>query len=140
MHQHMFIINTPNMTNSTLVSQVKMEYGWNFSIFGLKMMMKSGLGKIFLKFLHALTIFITEFVLLIKISPIFHLSQGHQSWICHILCVRLDSDTQILTRLLWRNCFFLSKPLILLLTLLWNLCIFSNIFFRRESENMVVTS
>ena len=43
------------MTNSTLVSPVKMEYGWNFSISGLKMMMKSGLGKIFLKFLHALT-------------------------------------------------------------------------------------
>ena len=48
-------INTWYMTNSTLVSPVKMEYGWNFSIFGLKMMMKSGLGKIFLKFLHALT-------------------------------------------------------------------------------------
>ena len=32
-----------------------MEYGWNFSISGLKMMMKSGLGKIFLEFLHALT-------------------------------------------------------------------------------------
>ena len=43
------------LTNSTLVSPVKMEYGWNFSISGLKMMMKSGLGKIFLKFLHALT-------------------------------------------------------------------------------------
>ena len=39
----------------TPVSPVKMEYGWNFSIFGLKMMMKSGVGKIFLKFLHALT-------------------------------------------------------------------------------------
>ena len=43
------------MTNSTLVSPVKMEYGWNFRISGPKMMMKSGLGKIFLKFLHALT-------------------------------------------------------------------------------------
>ena len=43
------------MTNSTLVSPVKIEYGWNFSIYGLNMMMKSGLGKIFLKFLHALT-------------------------------------------------------------------------------------
>ena len=47
--------NRQYMTNSTLVSPVKMEYGWNFSISGLKMMMKSGLGKIFLKFLHALT-------------------------------------------------------------------------------------
>ena len=30
--------NTRYMTNSTLVSLVKMEYGWNFSISGLKMM------------------------------------------------------------------------------------------------------
>ena len=43
------------MTNPTIVSPVKMEYGWNFSISGLKMMVKSGLEKIFLKFLHALT-------------------------------------------------------------------------------------
>jgi hypothetical protein len=49
------LINTQYMTNSTLVSPAKMEYGWNFSISGLKMIMKSGLGKIFLKFLHALT-------------------------------------------------------------------------------------
>ena len=48
-------LNTQYMTNSTLVSPVKMEYGWNLSISGLKMTMKSGLGKIFLKFLHALT-------------------------------------------------------------------------------------
>ena len=47
--------NTQYMTNSTLVSPVKIEYGWNFSISGQKMMMKSGLGKTFLKFLHALT-------------------------------------------------------------------------------------
>ena len=43
------------MTNPTIVCPVKMEYGWNFSISGLNMMMKSGLEKIFLKFLHALT-------------------------------------------------------------------------------------
>ena len=48
-------INRQYATYSTLVSPVKMEYGWNFSISGLIMMMKSGLGKIFLKFLHALT-------------------------------------------------------------------------------------
>ena len=48
-------LNTQYMTNSTIVSRVKMEYGWNFSISGLKMMMKSGLEKIFLKFLHVLT-------------------------------------------------------------------------------------
>ena len=34
-----------------------MEYGWNFTIFGLKMMVKSGLEKIFLEFLHAEAIF-----------------------------------------------------------------------------------
>ena len=49
------ILHTQNMTNPTNVSPVKMEYGWNFNISNLKMMMKSGLGKIFLKFLHALT-------------------------------------------------------------------------------------
>ena len=47
-------LNTQYMANSTLVSPVKMKYGWSFSISGLKMMMKSGLEKIFLKFLHAL--------------------------------------------------------------------------------------
>ena len=31
-------LNTQNMTNPTNVSLVKMEYGWNFSISGLKMM------------------------------------------------------------------------------------------------------
>ena len=32
--------------------QVKMKYGWNFSVSGLKIMVKSGLEEIFLKFLH----------------------------------------------------------------------------------------
>ena len=45
------------MTNPTIVYPVKMEYGWNFSISGLKMMVKSGLEKIFLKFLHVQAIF-----------------------------------------------------------------------------------
>ena len=45
------------MTNPTIVSPVKMEYVWNFSISGLKMMVKSGLEKIFLKFLYAQAIF-----------------------------------------------------------------------------------
>ena len=48
-------VNKQNMTNPTILSQVKMEYGQNFSISGLKMMVKSGIEKIFLKFLHALT-------------------------------------------------------------------------------------
>ena len=33
-------INTQYMTNLTIVYPVKMEYGWNFSISGLKMMVK----------------------------------------------------------------------------------------------------
>ena len=45
-----------NMTNWTIVYQAKMEYGWNFSI-GTEMMVKSGLEKIFLKFLHVQAIF-----------------------------------------------------------------------------------
>ena len=40
------VLNTQYMKNSTLVSMVKMEYGWNSSISGLKMTMKSGLEKI----------------------------------------------------------------------------------------------
>ena len=48
------VLNTQYMTNSTLVSPVKMEYGWNFSISSLKMI-KSGIEKIFLKFLHELS-------------------------------------------------------------------------------------
>ena len=48
--------NTQNMTNPTIMSPVKMEYGWNFSISGLKMWnVKSGQEKVFLKFLYALT-------------------------------------------------------------------------------------
>ena len=47
----------PNATDSTLMSPVKMEYGPEKNIFVLKMMIKSGLGKIILKFLHAQAIF-----------------------------------------------------------------------------------
>ena len=50
-----FVLNTQYMTNSTLVCPVKIEYVTKNNIFGLKMMVKSGLGKIFLKFLHAHT-------------------------------------------------------------------------------------
>ena len=49
------LFNTQYMTNLTIVYPVKMEYGWNLGISGLKMMVKRGLEKIFLKFLHALT-------------------------------------------------------------------------------------
>ena len=52
-----YIINTQYMTNSTLVSPVKMEYVTKNNIFGLKMMMKCCLEKIILKSLHAQDIF-----------------------------------------------------------------------------------
>jgi hypothetical protein len=45
------------MTNLTIVYSVKMEYVWTFIISGLKTMVKSGLEKIFLKFLHTQAIF-----------------------------------------------------------------------------------
>jgi hypothetical protein len=44
------------MANSTLVSLVKMEYVTKNNIFGLKMM-KSGLEKIIMRFLHAQAVF-----------------------------------------------------------------------------------
>ena len=47
------VFNTQYMTNSTLVCPVKIEYVTKNNIFGLKMMMKSGLDEIILKFLHA---------------------------------------------------------------------------------------
>ena len=53
-------LKTQNMTNPTIIFLVKMEYGWNFSISGLKMMVKSGLEKIYLKFLHAQRLFQTN--------------------------------------------------------------------------------
>ena len=50
------MLNTQYMTNSTLVCPVKIEYVTKNDILGLKMMMKSGLEKIILKFLHGLLI------------------------------------------------------------------------------------
>ena len=41
--------------NSTIIYPIKMEYGWNFWIFSLKMMVKS--VNFFLKSLHAQNIF-----------------------------------------------------------------------------------
>ena len=41
------ILNTQYLTNPIIVSPVKMEYWWNFSISGLKMMVKSCLERIF---------------------------------------------------------------------------------------------
>jgi hypothetical protein len=45
------------MRNSNLVYVPKMEYVHKGNIFGLKMMVKSGLENFFLKFLHAQAIF-----------------------------------------------------------------------------------
>ena len=50
-------LNTQYMTNLTIVCSVKMEYGWNFSLSGLNMMVNCGLEKICLKFLHVPAIF-----------------------------------------------------------------------------------
>ena len=50
-HTNMF------MTNLTIVYLVQMEYGWNFSISGLKIEIKRGLEKIFMKFLKVQAIF-----------------------------------------------------------------------------------
>ena len=46
-------LNTQYMAHSTLVCPVEIEYVTRNNIFGLKMMMTSGLEKIILKFLHA---------------------------------------------------------------------------------------
>ena len=51
------VINTQYMTNPTIAYPVKMEYGSNFSISGRKIMVKSGLERIFLKFFHEKAIF-----------------------------------------------------------------------------------
>ena len=48
-----FAINTSYLTDSYIMFTLKMESVSKNTIFGLKMMVKSGLEKIFLKFLHA---------------------------------------------------------------------------------------
>ena len=49
-------LNTQYMRKSTIVYLLKMEYVSKINIFGLKMMVKSVLEKMFLKFLHAYAI------------------------------------------------------------------------------------
>jgi len=51
------------MRNSAILCPVKMEYGPEINIFVLEMMMKSGLEKIILKFLHAQSLFWKSFLL-----------------------------------------------------------------------------
>ena len=50
-------LNTSYLTDSYIVFTLKMESVSKNTIFGLKMIVKSGLEKIFLKFLHAEAIF-----------------------------------------------------------------------------------
>ena len=59
--QHLFslVFNTQYMRNPDMLYVLKMEYVSKINIFGLKMMVKSGLEKIFLKFLHAQSLFHT---------------------------------------------------------------------------------
>ena len=45
--------NTQYIRNSDMVNVLKMEYVSKIDVFGLKMLVKRGLEKIFLKFLHA---------------------------------------------------------------------------------------
>ena len=52
--------NTQFMRNTDMVYLLKMEYVSKINSFGLNMMMKSGLEKIFLKFLHAQGLFQTS--------------------------------------------------------------------------------
>ena len=51
------VLNTSYSNDSYIVFTLKMESVPKITIFGLKMMVKSGLEKIFLKFLHAEAIF-----------------------------------------------------------------------------------
>ena len=50
---HLLWFNTSSLTVSYIIFTLKMESVYKNTIFGLKMTVKSGLEKIFLKFLHA---------------------------------------------------------------------------------------
>jgi len=76
-----------------------MEYVYRINIFGLKMMMKSGIEKIFSKFLHAqslfqIVFFITEFALLstnlpfyeVKMTPFAHGGISIKIFVMHVDC------------------------------------------------------
>ena len=77
-------LNTQYMTNPTIVYPVKMEYGWNFSISGIKMMVKSGLEFFFeISLCTHHFIFITEFELLIKIPPFYEVNSFNRKWLAH---------------------------------------------------------
>ena len=56
------------MGNPDMVYILKMEYVSKINIFGLRMIVKSGLEKIFLKSLHAQTLF--------RLTHLLHKSEG----------------------------------------------------------------
>ena len=56
-----FNLNTSYLTDSRIVFTLKMESVSKMTLFGLKMMVKSGLEKIFLRFLHEESILLTNF-------------------------------------------------------------------------------
>ena len=63
----MALLNTSYLTDSYIIFTLKMESVSKTTIFGLKMMVKSGLEKFILKSLHAgrwTLIFVTEFEIL----------------------------------------------------------------------------
>ena len=69
------------MTNPTVVSPVKMEYARNFSISGLKTMVKSGLEFFFeIPPCDHHVIFITKFVLLTKTPPFYEVNSFNRKW------------------------------------------------------------
>ena len=55
-------LNTQYLRNPDMVYVLKMEYESKIDLFGLKMMVKSGLEKMFLKFLYAQGIFQTSWL------------------------------------------------------------------------------
>ena len=68
------------MTNSTLVCPIKIEYVTKNNIFGLKMMVKSGLE---IPPCTPHVIFITEFVLLIKTPLFYEVNSFNRKWFAH---------------------------------------------------------
>ena len=69
-----FVLNKSWLTDSYIGFTLKMESVSKNTIFAIKMMVKSGLEKVFFKFLHALTMFITTFVLFIKTPPFYEVN------------------------------------------------------------------
>ena len=102
---------TQNMINSTLVSPVKMEYGWN-SISGLKMMRKIGLGKNIFEIPPCAhhVIFITEFVLLIKIPPFYEVNSFSRKWQAHGRISKIFILDHFSPSISGQKCYFTHIP------------------------------